>query len=182
MIVLIGASASGKTEISKLLAKKHGFRRIITNTTRPIRDNEVDGSDYHFRSVEEFSKLKKENYFIETEFYNGNFYGTSFKDAKLNSVLIVDPNGANSIYQKHIKNSIFFYLQTSEEIRAKRMKLRGDKEPLIKKRIEEDRALFNIENCEHVDYIVNTSNHTLEELADYINDLYQSNIKEASNG
>ena len=43
MIVLSGASASGKTEAAKMLTSKYGIVKAITTTTRPMRVNEVDG-------------------------------------------------------------------------------------------------------------------------------------------
>ena len=45
MIILIGASASGKTEI-KILERKD--KKCITTTTRPKRVNEIAGADYYF--------------------------------------------------------------------------------------------------------------------------------------
>ena len=56
MIILCGPSASGKTEVAKLLATKYNIQKAITNTTRPIRVNEVNHVDYHFTSKEEFLK------------------------------------------------------------------------------------------------------------------------------
>ena len=53
MIVLSGASASGKTEAAKMLMTKHGIKRAITTTTRPMRSQEVDGRDY-FREQRNF--------------------------------------------------------------------------------------------------------------------------------
>ena len=56
MIVLVGASASGKTEIAKLIIKNHGFEKMVTTTTRPMRVGEVKDVDYHFLTKEEFLK------------------------------------------------------------------------------------------------------------------------------
>ena len=73
MIILVGASASGKTEVAKVLAKTFQMRKVITHTTRPMRENEIDGVDYYFVSREEFISLKKHNFFVETTEYNDNF-------------------------------------------------------------------------------------------------------------
>ena len=56
MLILIGPSASGKTEVAKLLAKKYNITKIVTYTTRAPRVNEVNGVDYNFVSVEEFAQ------------------------------------------------------------------------------------------------------------------------------
>ena len=54
MLLLIGASASGKTETAKYLMEHFNIKKIITCTTRAPRANEVNDVDYHFLSVEEF--------------------------------------------------------------------------------------------------------------------------------
>ena len=54
MILLAGPSASGKTEIAKILMKDFGIRKVVTHTTRPPRIGEKDGVDYHFVTREEF--------------------------------------------------------------------------------------------------------------------------------
>ena len=65
MLVLIGASASGKTEIAKLLTTAFGYKKIVTNTTREKRVNEINGVDYNFLSYDDFLDKKNRNYFIE---------------------------------------------------------------------------------------------------------------------
>ena len=49
IIILVGQSACGKSAIYKQLVKK-GYKGLITNTTRPMREGEVDGKDYNFLS------------------------------------------------------------------------------------------------------------------------------------
>ena len=80
MLILIGPSASGKTEVAKLLASKYNITKIVTYTTRKPRIHEVNGVDYHFVSVEEFAKLTEQNFFVETTYYNSNYYGTAKKE------------------------------------------------------------------------------------------------------
>lgn len=46
-------SGSGKTTIAHQL-ETHGFERLITTTTRSMREGEVNHHDYHFVSKEEF--------------------------------------------------------------------------------------------------------------------------------
>ena len=45
MLILVGHSASGKTEIANVLKKEYEMKKIITYTTRPKRINEVDDVD-----------------------------------------------------------------------------------------------------------------------------------------
>ena len=75
MIVLAGASASGKTEVAKELAKKYGITKVITTTTRDMRVNEVNGRDYFFVSKEEFERMVHDGCFVEYTVFNENLYG-----------------------------------------------------------------------------------------------------------
>ncbi|XP_074248176.1 disks large homolog 3 isoform X3 [Saimiri boliviensis] len=53
------------------------------DTTRPRRDNEVDGQDYHFVvSREQMEKDIQDNKFIEAGQFNDNLYGTSIQSVR----------------------------------------------------------------------------------------------------
>ena len=64
MIILVGPSASGKTEIVKYLIKYFSYTKFVTTTTRNIRVNEINGVDYNFISTAEFLDKIKNNEFI----------------------------------------------------------------------------------------------------------------------
>ena len=55
LTILIGMSASGKDAILRELVANHGFREIVTTTTRPMRKGEVNGKDYNFRNLKKVS-------------------------------------------------------------------------------------------------------------------------------
>ena len=143
MIVLVGPSASGKTEAAKLLYSIYGIKKVITHTTRPMRIGEKDDVDYHFVSKEEFLKLKEKNYFIETTLYNGNYYGTSKSEVSDNKVLIVDPNGVKSILSLNDPRIIIFRLNADSTTRFNRMIIRGDSIENIEQRISKDKVVFS---------------------------------------
>uniref|UniRef100_A0A672N270 Disks large homolog 2-like n=1 Tax=Sinocyclocheilus grahami TaxID=75366 RepID=A0A672N270_SINGR len=59
------------------------FGSCVPHTTRPKRDYEVDGRDYHFvTSREQMEKDIQEHKFIEAGQYNDNLYGTSVQSVK----------------------------------------------------------------------------------------------------
>uniref|UniRef100_A0A671N3S0 Disks large homolog 2 n=1 Tax=Sinocyclocheilus anshuiensis TaxID=1608454 RepID=A0A671N3S0_9TELE len=59
------------------------FGSCVPHTTRPKRDYEVDGRDYHFvSSREQMEKDIQEHKFIEAGQYNDNLYGTSVQSVK----------------------------------------------------------------------------------------------------
>ena len=172
MIILVGASASGKTEIAKLIIKKYGFKKMITTTTRAMRAGEVADVDYHFISKEEFIKRKDNHEFLETTLYNDNYYGTHKADVGIDKILIVEIEGANAIYNELGDSVMIFYLEATEEERINRMYMRHDNPEDIKKRIESDRTRFNEKLLNHIDYVIDTNNQTLDKLSDQIYSLY----------
>ncbi|KAM4697006.1 disks large homolog 3 isoform 1-T1 [Rhinophrynus dorsalis] len=61
----------------------HKFGSCVPHTTRPRRDTEVDGQDYHFvGSREQMEKDIQENKFIEAGQFNDNLYGTSVQSVR----------------------------------------------------------------------------------------------------
>ncbi|XP_073709893.1 discs large homolog 1-like protein isoform X1 [Misgurnus anguillicaudatus] len=59
------------------------FGSCVPHTTRPKRDYEMDGRDYHFVvSREQMEKDIQEHKFIEAGQYNGHLYGTSVQSVR----------------------------------------------------------------------------------------------------
>ena len=180
MIVLVGASASGKTEVAKLIIKNHGFEKMVTTTTRPMRVGEVADVDYHFLTKEEFLKKKENNEFLETTLYNGNYYGTHRSDVGDKKVVIVEVEGANILYKELGSDVMIFYLEASEQERINRMCIRHDNPEDINKRIISDRVRFSPSLLDHVDQIIDTNNQTLIDLSEQIYNLYENRSKRAN--
>jgi len=77
ILVLDGLLGGGKTTLARLLTQteKH-IKFSVSATTRPKREGEVDGLNYHFMTKEEFLKKKEEGFFLETTEVVGQYYGT----------------------------------------------------------------------------------------------------------
>ena len=175
MIILIGPSASGKTEIAKKLISTFGYKKFVTATTRNKRVGEIDGIDYYFISVDEFKENLANNKFIETTIYNNNYYGSYKSEMDDNKVLIVEPNGLKAFQSLNDPHIISFFIDSSEEDRYERMLKRGDEINDIKRRLHNDRKLF-YENIK-TDFRIINKNKSLEELSIDINNLYLKKIK-----
>jgi len=76
-VVLSGPSGVGKdTVIGALLRIDAGVCRYVTVTTRPPREGEVPGRDYHFISEADFDRLIAEDRFVEWACVHDHRYGT----------------------------------------------------------------------------------------------------------
>ncbi len=71
LFYIMGKSASGKDTIYQRLLRNPEFslERLVIYTTRPIRDGELDGREYHFVTEEDFQKLKAAGKIIEDRGY-----------------------------------------------------------------------------------------------------------------
>lgn len=177
MLILIGPSASGKTEVAKLLSSRHNITKIVTYTTRKPRIHEVNGVDYNFVSVDEFAMLTSENFFVETTFYNSNYYGTARKDIQDNKCIILDPNGLKSFLALNDDRIVSIYLSCSEEVRYQRMINRKDSIESAKKRLVNDKITFTDANLQGINFVIDSDDISLDDLCEKVKELYLGVLK-----
>jgi guanylate kinase len=177
MIVLVGASASGKTELAKILGNSYQYKKCITTTTRMMRKNEEQDVDYHFMSKLDFLNKHANGDFIEVTYYQENLYGIQKNDVTLNGVVIVDPTGANSLIDQMAQDVYIVLVESREELRRSRMIKRGDDLQVIENRILMDTQIFQPEMINRVDLLVKNESDTLRDLAAVIHQHYQSHMK-----
>lgn len=72
LFCVMGKSASGKDSLFKRLAAdpRLGLRTVVPYTTRPIRQGETDGVEYHFTDEDGFLVLKNAGKIIEDRAYH----------------------------------------------------------------------------------------------------------------
>src|SRR5699024_12781978 len=143
--VLLGKSCSGKSTILDLL-KKDGYKSIITCTTRPKRENEVDGESYRFLTDHEFCKLNDFNLLVaKFEAKNGWKYGVNVQDIVENkdSVIIVEPNGYQDLINHFgLDNVHGIYLDVPLHVRIERVLKRNDDPKEFVRRLSTDHTDF----------------------------------------
>ncbi len=78
LIVLSGPSGVGKGTVRKELFTQPdtNYEYSVSMTTRSPREGEVDGTDYFFKTREDFESLIEQNKLLEYAEYVGNYYGT----------------------------------------------------------------------------------------------------------
>ena len=77
LVLFSGPSGVGKdTVLDVVLNKDKSLQRSISLTTRNIRENEVDGKDYYFVTVDKFKEMLNNGEVLEYAQYGKNFYGT----------------------------------------------------------------------------------------------------------
>lgn len=140
LLAICGKSGSGKNYIREYIAEIQTIlpvNSLISYTTRPKRDYEKEGVDYHFITDRQFSEIIYGNQFLEYAQFNNWSYGTSIKDLqndKLN-VAILNPAGIKNTHLKHPEiTTIGLYVDVNDDIRLRRI-LSREKETNIQEMI-----------------------------------------------
>lgn len=134
LFLCVGKSASGKSTIANLLEEKYECKQVQSYTTRPPR---YDGEVGHiFVSKEEFDTLGG---LAAYTLYNGNEYGTTFKQLEECDIYVIDVPGIETLLQKDINRPIvIIYFNTTTYTRINRMLERGDSDTQIVGRLLQD--------------------------------------------
>lgn len=167
LIIFSAPSGAGKTTIVKHLIniKDLKLEFSISACTRKRRDNEVDGKDYYFLTVDEFQAKIEENSFIEwEEVYKNQYYGTlrseidRIKANNNNIIFDIDVRGGINIKEQFGDNALaVFIMPPSIEELYKRLESRGtDSEKKIRKRME--KATYEMKFANKFDKIIINKN------------------------
>jgi len=146
LFIVSSPSGGGKTTlIRRLLAKPPGgeaLRFSVSHTTRPRREGEQDGREYHFVSAAEFESMARHAEFLEHNEVHGNFYGTAKSEvlprlaAGEDVVLDIDVQGARDIRAAYPQAISIFIVPSSAAELETRLRKRGlDGEDAIRKRL-----------------------------------------------
>ena len=173
LFAVVAPSGAGKTTlVSALLEREPNIRLSISYTTRPPRQGEVDGREYHFVSREKFEQMIAAEDFLEYATVYGNYYGTSKRwiENELSGdhdvLLEIDFQGARQVRTLFPHMVGIFILPPSLAELRKRLKSRGKDSPeAIERRMASAREeISHVLEFEYI--IVNESFETA--LADLI--------------
>jgi len=127
---IMGKSATGKDTIySKILQKCDWLKPIVLYTTRPMRDNEIDGITYHFCDSKRIEKLAEMGRVIESRTYNTDIgdwtYATVYNfESGVNYISIGTLQSFIMLKEYFQKNMEFkvvpIYLEVSDRTRIER--------------------------------------------------------------
>ncbi len=176
IIVISGPSGCGKSTLINHLMEQHTDILFSTShTTRPIRDNEIDGKDYYFISKEQFLQMIDNDEFVEWAQVYQNYYGTSCREIETKCqsgkslMLNLDVQGAKNFKKKYPEALYIFVVPPSLEELQRRLKERENKmDPNTLKRLEVARE--EMEHYHLYDYIV--VNDNLQEAMHVLSSIY----------
>ncbi len=140
LIILSSPSGAGKSTLARRLRDwDPGIRFSVSATTRPAREGEVDGTDYHFVDDARFKRMVKDKEMLEHAHVFGNFYGSPAAPVReaiedgADVLFDIDWQGAQQIQKSALAShvlSIFLLPPSIPELRA-RLESRGQDGPEV---------------------------------------------------
>ena len=195
LFIIAAPSGCGKTSlVDALLKKSSNICVSVSHTTRKPRPEEVNGTNYHFISVDEFQEMIKDNKFVEFAEVFENLYGSSRQliEDNLNNnidvILEIDWQGARQVKINMPKAISIFVLPPSKEALLERLKNRAqDDELTINKRMSDSEN--QMRHFNEFDYLIinNDFNEALSDLESIItpsnkaSDRFNLSLEEQSN-
>jgi guanylate kinase len=169
LIVLSGPSGVGKdTVLGRMKERGLPFHYVVTATTRPPREGEKDGVEYHFLSEEEYDRLLSEDGLLENAEVYGRRYGVPKAQVRealargQDVIMRVDVQGAATI-RKLAPEALFVFLAPAsrEELEERLRRRRTEAEADFRLRL--DTAEREMACREQFDHVVVNEEGRLEE-------------------
>jgi guanylate kinase len=140
----MGKSGCGKSTLERnlILQYPNWYKKVVSSTTRPIREGETNGEDYYFLSDEEYDKTD----FIQVTEFAGHRYGSAVSEyltPHQYPILCVVPSSAKEFTRTITERfpdwgTYNIYFDISDERLMENMRSRGDSDEMIDKRISQD--------------------------------------------
>ena len=160
-VVVAGPSGVGKTSICQgVLRADSSIRQCVTTTTRPPRNDEVEGVARHFVTVAQFETMQKRGDFVESAEVHGHLYGATF-DAVARALsggqmmlMDVDVQGV-AAWKKVLRDRCVtvFVVPPSLDVLAERLNARQS-ESASAFRLRMENAVSELVQAKNSDYVV----------------------------
>lgn len=186
LFVILGKSCSGKTTILNEVLSKLDIPVLLSQTTRPKRDNEIDGVDYNFVTMSEFDNDYKNEDILEYDCFRINslketwVYYTKKSDLLLpntSQIKIVSPVGLSQLMShKELRDNIVsIYIESSDRLRKKRYLTRSISPDSMNDRFERDNQAFQHLFTDYI--IINDENTSIHEASNQLIDIIEKELR-----
>ena len=160
-VVVAGPSGVGKTSMCQgILRADLSVRRCVTTTTRPPRDDEIQGVARHFVTVAQFEAMQTRGDFVESAEVHGHLYGATFdavaKAMSGGQVMLMDVDVQGVAAWKKVLGDrcvTVFVVPPSLDVLAKRLNARQS-ESASAFRLRMENAVSELVQAKNSDYVV----------------------------
>lgn len=171
IIVLHGPSGAGKDSVIDSLRERTGIHRATSSTSRPPRDDERNGSHYHFLSRAAFEEKIIRGDFAEWAVVYDDYKGLERSELMVpisrgeDVIIRTDVQGART-WRKRLEGAIFVFLtaEDPQTLRERLFRRRSESQKSFERRLAEVSA--ELADMENNDYVVVNRHGRLHEAVD----------------
>lgn len=172
-VLIFGESGCGKSSIKKAILKMRSeYNEVITSTTRPPRDGEVNGVDYNFRSEAEMADMIMADQMLECVSFRDWVYGTE-KSAMTEDAINIgvwNPEGVETLNEFGDIICLNIYIGSKDKVRIMRSLNREENPDVeeILRRYQADKRDFDSVDVGFFVTIENNGEKSVDEIAEEI--------------
>ena len=180
LIIISGPSGVGKDTIIDALRRREREtgrdserHYVVTCTTRPPRNGEIDGVDYQFIDRDEFLRIRAQRGFLEANEVHGNWYGSP-RDQVRNAlvagrdvILKIDVQGAQVVKEQVTEAILIFVIPPSLDTLFQRLRSRAT-ETAEELEVRQRDAALEIARQHDYDHVVTNETGQVERTAEEI--------------
>jgi guanylate kinase len=183
LIIISGPSGVGKDTIIDALRRRDREagretqrHYVVTCTTRPPRNGEVDGVDYEFLSREEFLRIRAARGFLEANEVHGNWYGSPREQVRnalvagRDVILKIDVQGAQVVKEQVSEALLIFVIPPSLEELFERLRARAT-ETAEQLEVRQRDAAIELARQNDYDHVVPNETGEVERTAERIDEI-----------
>lgn len=137
IVAIMGKAGAGKDSILNMLFDKKiaddNCFKIVSCTSRPPREGEIDGINYHFLTADDFTQQVLNGEMIEATIFRDWCYGTSFRNLNKDKINIgvYNPEGVELIAGNNDIDTLIIYIVAPDKVRLIRQ-LNREENPDVK--------------------------------------------------
>lgn len=179
MFCILGKSSAGKDTLVSLTSEEMQVPVAVSFTTRPKREGELEGKEYHFITDKEFKTLKQSGRIAESTSYavadnQVQCYGLTRKELEkgVYVIAIVNPDGLRQLTEKYGDKIVSILIECDGLKRLKRSIERdktGNPKEICRRYLRDEKDFEEI-ICDYIIYNDKTLEEGLEELKNIISE------------
>lgn len=171
IIAICGKSASGKDTLLQRVITNPGLHEIVSCTTRPPREGEVDGKNYFFLTLEEFAHKDCMGEMLEVTKFREWFYGTSLDGISQDAINVgvFNPAGIYSLMNNEAVDLFVVQVQASDKTRLMRSlkrEIKPDVDEIVRRYLTDKEDFEVFSTVYEPDYIFDSEGASFSELND----------------
>lgn len=147
IIAIVGKTNSGKDSIAKRIEQIWGIPMLVSYTTRPKRDYEVNGKEHWFVTPEKMALMRKSKKVLAytRNDTTGIEYCAMHDFGDKPIVYIINPDGIKWLkeHSQYNQGLTVIYVHTDEDIIINRGIARGDNPDVLNTRLASERQEFD---------------------------------------